>query len=229
MASHRRSLRSTALLALIAAASAIAACGGGNDAGPPSAGGPSMVAEPPVAESPPATATTPGDTSPDGAVADTTGPTGGAAVGTISPTAGGVERDGVATLLAVRVATRPESAAERVVFEFDGDAVPHYEIAYARPPFSQCGSGQPVAVAGDAVLRVRLRATRAHAESGEDVRPTVTERNRTLDQPLLRQLILTCDFEGEVEWVLGVSARRPYSVRELDSPARLVVDVSSRE
>jgi hypothetical protein len=143
----------------------------------------------------------------------------------VSPTTGGADRDGVATLLAVRVATRPASGAERVVFEFDGDGVPRYEIAYARPPFSQCGSGQPVKVAGGAVLRVRLRATRAHAEHGEDVRPTVTERDRTLDQKLLRQLTLTCDFEGEVEWLLGVTARAPYRILELRSPARLVVDL----
>jgi hypothetical protein len=43
--------------------------------------------------------------------------------------------------------------------------------------------------------------------------------------PVLLQLEPTCDFEGEVSWVLGVKAPNRYRVLELKDPPRLVVDV----
>lgn len=144
-----------------------------------------------------------------------------------SDTTGGHERGGdIATLLSARTSPPSVDGVERLVFEFDGESVPRYEMAYLEPPYVQCGSGHPVTVAGDAVLQLRLRGTRAHAESAEQILPTVTERDRKLDQPLLRQLILTCDFEGEVEWLLGLTSRLPFRILELESPARLVVDFS---
>ncbi|MBA4159064.1 MAG: hypothetical protein H0X65_16535, partial [Gemmatimonadetes bacterium] len=45
------------------------------------------------------------------------------------------------------------------------------------------------------------------------------------DYPVLKQLTLICDFEAQVEWVLGVSSPNRFRVIELHEPARLVVDV----
>jgi hypothetical protein len=39
-------------------------------------------------------------------------------------------------------------------------------------------------------------------------------------------MTLICDFEGQVEWVLGIAAPAAYRVSELTGPARLVLDVS---
>jgi hypothetical protein len=41
----------------------------------------------------------------------------------------------------------------------------------------------------------------------------------------VKEIELSCDFEGEVSWVLGLSARKPYRVHELSDPARLVIDI----
>ncbi len=139
---------------------------------------------------------------------------------------GGYDRGDIATMLAARTSPPSSEGVERVVFEFDGDSVPRYEISYLQPPFVQCGSGNPVAITGYAVLQIRLRGTRAHAETSDQMLPTVTERDRKLGQPLLSQLVLTCDFEGEVEWLLGLTSRIPFRILELKSPARLVVDLS---
>lgn len=137
--------------------------------------------------------------------------------GTTEPTV--KERAGapVAVLREVRAAEQP--GFDRVVFELDG--MPGYRIGYVDRP-AQCGSGEPVEVAGEARLQVQLLPAQAHTEAGE---PTVRERERHLDLPVLKELESICDFEADVTWVLGLASRRPYRVQELASPARLVVDI----
>jgi len=125
----------------------------------------------------------------------------------------------VAVLREVRAAG--QEGFDRVVFEFEGSAVPGYRIGYQDGPV-QCGSGEPVELAGAAWLQVQLLPAQAHTEAGE---PTVQQRERHLALPVLKELESTCDFEADVTWVLGLASRRPYRVQELASPARLVVDV----
>ena len=125
----------------------------------------------------------------------------------------------VAVLREVRAAE--QQGFDRVVFEFEGSAVPGYRIGYQDRPV-QCGSGEPVEVAGGAWLQVQLLPAQAHTEAGE---PTVRERERRLDLPVVKEIESTCDFEADVTWVLGIDSRRAYRVQELASPARLVVDV----
>ena len=129
-----------------------------------------------------------------------------------------------AILRAVRTATHPEF--DRVVFDFGTGAIPGYHIEYIDRPVIQCGSGDPIEVAGDGWLRVRLEPARAH-EFRDDTLAVVTvaERNRRLSLANLRQLVLTCDFEAQVEWVLGLASPSRYRVMELREPSRLVVDV----
>jgi hypothetical protein len=123
----------------------------------------------------------------------------------------------VAVLREVRAAG--QEGFDRVVFELD--TMPGYRIGYVDQPI-QCGSGEPVELAGAAWLQVQLLPAQAHTEAGE---PTVQQRERHLDLPALKELESTCDFEADVTWVLGLASRRPYRVQELASPARLVVDV----
>lgn len=205
--------------ALLATAVAVAACAG--PARQESGDGPgrsdTTAAATPEPAAPAGTApvdTTPADTLP----ADFAGTTGPVSGGDDTP-------DGVATLTAVRTAPRPALGVERVVFELDGATLPAYRVEYVEGPATQCGSGRSVPLAGDAVLVVRLHHTRAHAEREGALVPTVTDRDRTLAQPVMKQLTLTCDFEGETTWALGLAGRRPFRVLELRAPTRLVVDV----
>ncbi len=126
-------------------------------------------------------------------------------------------------LRSVDVASAP--GYDRVVFEFAGDSVPGYHVEYTTKPVRRCGSGDPVSVAGAGKLVVRLEPAQAHDERGN---PTPVERERALGLPTVKEMKLVCDFEGQVEWVLGVGAAGPYRV--LDSagpggPARVVVDI----
>lgn len=114
---------------------------------------------------------------------------------------------------------------DRVVWEFDDLNVPGYHLEYVDRPVRECGSGEVVEVAGEGWLRVRLEPARAHEFIGERAQVTVRDRDRRYDFPILRQLTIICDFEAQVEWVLGVSSPNRYRVTELHEPARLVVDV----
>lgn len=139
-------------------------------------------------------------------------------------TAGIIERKaggaGVAILRAVRTAAHP--SFDRVVFEFEEGVLPGYHVEYIDRPVRQCGSGKVVPLAGDGWLRIRLEPARAHTEQGE---ATITDRERRPNHPNLKELKLVCDFEAQVEWVLGLGSPNRYRVLELRNPARLVVDV----
>lgn len=128
----------------------------------------------------------------------------------------------VATVTDVRIALN--EGFERVVLEMTGDGVPGYLIEYVDRPVRQCGSGHVVDLAGDGWLQIRLEPARAHTDAGES---TVEERRREPRQPVIREAVMTCDFEAQVEWVLGVSSPNRYRVLELRSPTRLVVDIRS--
>lgn len=110
---------------------------------------------------------------------------------------------------------------DRVVFQFDGDQVPGYHLEYIDAPAIKCGSGDPTTIAGQGWLQVRLEPAQAH----QGGKPTVTARERKPNLPVLAELELTCDFEGENTWVLGVKHPNKYRVMELQAPTRLVVDV----
>jgi hypothetical protein len=138
-------------------------------------------------------------------------------------TAGIVEKP--ATVIKPVVLTAVDTARhghfDRVVFRFDGDRLPGYRIAYIDRPIRACGSGQAVPVTGDGWLEMRLIPAAAHAD-GE---PIIRRRSRASSLPVLKQLELTCDFEGVVTWVGGLSAPNRYRVLELADPPRLVVDI----
>jgi hypothetical protein len=127
----------------------------------------------------------------------------------------------VRVLTAVRTGAHP--GFDRIVFELDGP-VPGYRIEYTPGPIRRCGSGEPVAPAGGAALVVRLQPAAAHDEAG---RATIEEpaRKQPLGLRALREAVLTCDFEAEVAWAIGVAEKRPFRVTELRAPDRLVVDV----
>jgi hypothetical protein len=140
--------------------------------------------------------------------------------GTFTPTAKEPPLSpGIATLQEVR--TSPHPGFDRMVFEFR-EGLPGYEVRYLDKTASQCGSGEEVRTDGAGQILVRLHTAQAHTDDGK---ATVAERDRALGLPAIKQAKLICDFEGYVDWVLGVADRRPFRVMELSEPARLIVDV----
>ena len=141
-------------------------------------------------------------------------------------TAGITERrrevSGVITLRAVRSGQHADF--DRVVFEFDGGQLPSYHIEHIDRPVRQCGSGDVVTLAGEGWLRVRMEPARTHTEDGQATIP-LSYRPRRVNHTIIKEIVSTCDFEAQVEWVLGVSSPNRYRVIELSNPSRLVVDV----
>ncbi|QRN96420.1 hypothetical protein JRI60_46680 [Archangium violaceum] len=132
-----------------------------------------------------------------------------------------IKRSGQAPVTLREVRAARNEGFDRVVFQFDGDQVPGYHVEYVDKPVIKCGSGDPTELAGQGWLQVRIQPAQAHA----DGKATVTERERKPALPVLAELEQTCDFEGEVTWVLGVQHPNKYRVMELHGPTRLVVDV----
>ena len=140
-------------------------------------------------------------------------------------TAGNTEKEnpnatGAALLKDVRSARHANY--DRVVFEFEGAQLPSFKIEYIDKPVRACGSGDVVPFAGDAWLSVRFSGANAHTEAGE---VTIKDRVRSPNLPIVKDLKLICDFEAEVEWVMGVSSPNKCRVLELKTPTRLVVDI----
>ncbi len=111
---------------------------------------------------------------------------------------------------------------DRVVFEFAGNEMPTYHLEYIDRPVRQCGSGDAVPLAGDGWLEVRFSDAQAHDGSGN---VTIADRERSPNLPVVKDLKITCDFESEVTWVLGVASPNKYRVLELKNPTRLAVDI----
>ena len=127
---------------------------------------------------------------------------------------------GVATLREVR--TAPNAGFDRFVLALGPDAIPGYRIESVDRPVHQCGSGEATKIAGDGWLSITLSAARAHDDQG---RATIGQRERALSLPVLREWEFTCDFEAEVQIVLGVASPNRYRVLELANPSRLVIDI----
>ncbi len=131
----------------------------------------------------------------------------------------GASGEGTAVLADVRAAAH--GGYDRVVFEFEATR-PAVHVEYVDRPVRACGSGEVVALPGDGWLLVRFSGARAHTEAGE---ATVDPTTRDLGLPTALALARTCDFEGEVSWVVAASSPEPVRVTALDGPPRLAVDL----
>ena len=124
-----------------------------------------------------------------------------------------------AQLVDVRAAS--QEGFDRVVFEFVG-AQPGASVAYVSP-VTACGSGMPVDVAGGALLQVRMSPAAAHDNAG-----TMTFNLEELNPglPTILVVVQTCDFEGELTWVVGLTSEVDFVTTTLAGPFRIVIDVA---
>jgi hypothetical protein len=113
---------------------------------------------------------------------------------------------------------------DRIVLTFEGFHHPTWKGRYVQSPIQQCASGNNIAVAGNAFLQISMDTAQAHTDAGQ---PTITDHDRHLDCRNVKQLVLTCDFEAKVGFVIGLNAKKPYRIVELQNPTRLVIDVKN--
>lgn len=114
---------------------------------------------------------------------------------------------------------------DRLVFEIGGDGDAGWRIEYVDDPWSQ-GSGDPVDIEGDAVLRVTLRdmaypgdAPTQPYDGPERITPTGSGN--------LVEVVEGTLFEGHHDFIVGLDHKRPYRVERLTDPQRIVIDIAT--
>lgn len=171
--------------------------------------------------------TEPSTTSTEGTTSTTSTTTTGGCTpgGASSGTATAPGTGPVALLTAVRTGRQP--CADRVVFEFRGAAAPGYTVEYQPGPFTAGESEQPLAVAGNAFLVVRLEPASGVDLMSSSAEPTYTGPAVLSPSglPHVREVRRLSDFEAQLVWVIGLDRVQPFSVHTLDGPTRVYVDI----
>lgn len=152
-------------------------------------------------------------------------PAGATAPGQASPAAAGAPVACPASgsyLTAVR--TAPQPTADRVVFEFAGNAPSSYAVTRVSQVVAD-GSGKQVAIAGQSFLRVTFRGATAMCPStGHATYPGPASLAPRL--PQVQALAAAGDFEGYLSWGIGLATKASYRVYTLTAPYRVVIDVN---
>ena len=125
---------------------------------------------------------------------------------------------------------------DRFVVDVGGMPRAGYWVGYT-DRFATVGEGEPVSVAGGAILTINARAT----GRGADGSPALSWRaGHHIVTPgqfaaggfrTFRDLAFGGSYEGETDFGLGVRARLPFRVFQLDGPgggSRLVIDVAHK-
>lgn len=112
---------------------------------------------------------------------------------------------------------------QRITFGFNG-ALPGAVVEYVDRPVREAGSGDEVAVAGEAVLSIRFEPASSAVLDGEEVTRTYTGPNRVAGAGTVLEVVRTGDFEAVYEWVAGLGSEVPFRV-EADADAATVTIV----
>jgi hypothetical protein len=128
------------------------------------------------------------------------------------------------TSLLERVAVGHHEGYDRVVFQFRDEGLPGYRVEYVEPPLKEDGSGDPVDVAGNAFVSVRMEpASGFDLNTGEGVL-VYKGPKRLPGTGVVKEVVRTGDFEAVLTWAIGLEAKVPFLVTTTASPARLIVD-----
>jgi hypothetical protein len=194
---------------LLLAAALLAACGDGDTATSPSASTEEASAPSSTAAAPSTQAEDTGTEAPPFE--------GGTEPATQEPSA-----DALVTVSDIR--TGRQDGYDRVVLELGGTGTPGWDVRYVDQAYGQ-GTGDPLEVAGEAVLQVTVTGagypfdTGVEEWAGPDPLPgsgtqTVTE------------IVWDATFEGTSVALIGTTGEAPFRVYALEDPTRVVVEVA---
>lgn len=180
-----------------------------------SAPSPTGQSEPatPATPSAPAPTTPPASPTPDSPDNDSEGPP---FTADPSPDSG----NGLGPLVTLTdVRTGTHEGFDRVVFDLGGGGRAGWFVRYVDEARAQ-GSGDPVDVAGGAVLQVDL----SHTGYPEDTGVAFYDGPRRLDgATVVAEIVLTGMYEGQTQLFFGVSEERPFRVHALEG--RVILDI----
>jgi hypothetical protein len=126
-------------------------------------------------------------------------------------------------LVAVRTGQHP--GFERVVFEFRGGPI-GYHIRYV-PEVTWGESDKVVRLPGRAFLQVSFLGARAHRLDDPNVRTYDGPEPLTPRYPVMQQVTLASDWEGELRFGIGLARKAGFRVLRLSDPTRVAVDFAA--
>jgi hypothetical protein len=113
---------------------------------------------------------------------------------------------------------------DRVVFEVGGSGTPGWDVRYVDQASSQ-GSGNPVDVAGSAILQVTLRGMGYPYDTGVEEYsakgPVTAAGTETVTE-----VVFDATFEGTTVAFVGTKEQAPFRVYSLQNPTRVVLEVA---
>ena len=140
------------------------------------------------------------------------------------PDSGAASADSNVTVTDVRMARL--DGYDQVVFEVGGTGTPGWEVQYVPEAASQ-GSGDTVAVPGEAVLQVTLTGVGYPYDTGL----TEWAGAEPLTDPAAMDVagvVFDATFEGTSVAFIGTTGELPFRVYALEGPGRVVVEVADR-
>jgi hypothetical protein len=133
--------------------------------------------------------------------------------------------DKLSTLIGAGIRTETQPCSERVVLELQGSGdFPGWWVRYQLPPLIDDPRGQPVAVAGSAYIVVTIGSWMTTMEGEGYHGPTMITPTNVSH---IKQLMMLGDFESVTTWAIGLDQQRPFRISTLESPTRLVIDIST--
>ena len=141
-------------------------------------------------------------------------------LGAITAAPASAQESRIPTLVAIRAAHH--AGFDRVVFDFSGPLPQRRDVQYV-PQLIADGSGKPVQIAGNAILKTVFEPAQAHTDQGE-----VTVPNRiTFALPNVMQVVRSGDFEAVLSHGIGLARRTNFRVFTLTNPSRVVIDIDT--
>ena len=123
--------------------------------------------------------------------------------------------------LLVSVRATSHAGYDRVVWEFRGGLPAHRDARYV-PSLLGDGSGLPMRIAGDAILRVSMFDANAH---NPDTNRATAPSRLVVGLPNVIELVQSGDFEAHVSYGVGLAKRQAFRMFTLTNPSRVVLDV----
>ena len=139
----------------------------------------------------------------------------------LAPPSAAVRSAAPAVPLLVGVRAASHKNFDRVVWEFRG-GLPATRTAQYVPELIADGSGEPVRIAGSAILQLTMFQANAHDET--TARPTAPGRV-VAGLGNVIEVVQSGDFEATVSYGVGLAKRQPFHLFTLRNPSRVVIDV----
>lgn len=151
---------------------------------------------------------------------------------TVEPLAGEPSTEDVAadpqrgSLAVTEVRVGSHEGFDRLVLELDGEGSAGWYVGYA--PDGQAtaqGSGEPIDVAGDAVLEVAIRGVAYPGDLPEGIQPWDGQRLDGPEGGVIVEVVEDTLFEGLHTFPVGTTGEQPFLVERFQDPQRVVIDI----